>query len=36
MRAVRSFHVVVDPPTLGKDLDFEQGLEALAVQILVA
>jgi hypothetical protein len=33
---VRPVHVVVDPPVLQKDLDFEQGLEALAVQIPVA
>ena len=35
MGAVRPVHVVVDPPVLEEDLSLEQGLEELAVQVLV-
>jgi hypothetical protein len=33
---VRPVDVVVDAPVLEEDLGFEQGIEALAVQVLVA
>src|ERR1017187_149167 len=36
MCAVGPVHVVVDPPVLEEDLGLEQGVEALAVEVLVA
>ena len=36
VRAVGPVHVVVDAPVLKEDLGFEQGIEALAVEVLVA
>ena len=35
MCAVRPVQVVVGPPVLQENLGFEQGLEALAVQVLI-
>jgi len=29
-------HVVVDPPVFGQDLGFEEGVEALGVEVLIA
>ena len=36
VRAVGPVDVVVDPPVLEEDLGLEQGVEELAVQVLVA
>ena len=36
MRAVRPVDVVVDSPVLEEDLCFEQGVETLAIQELIA
>jgi len=36
VRAMRPVDVVVEPPILEEDLSLEQGVEALAVQELVA